>query len=405
MEYRLVARRVIVVQYAGDYRAADRLARESGAETYYGHRHVLDTLAAIAGRGDDVAILCCKAPEAHDEYLPSGVRVIGMADPVRWNGPEPMAVIEDFAPTHMIVLGPMPAYIRLAIRRRARLLCIFADSFELGWLRRFVRYGRLASLLRRRQVEWIANHGINACVSLARLGVPAARIVPWDWPQVRAPEDLPARPCAPDDPVIFFAGQISERKGVRDLVTAIAILKRRGVSMRAEIAGAGDIATFAALAESLGVADRVSFPGLVTNAQVVAGMRGASMVAVTSQHAYPEGLPLTIYEALCARTPIVASDHPMFLRRLEHERTALIYRSGDAEALADAAQRLVADDALFARLSEASAAAWHALHLPVKGGTLLSRWLNDTDEDRAWIAAHRLDSGRYEAQIDGGPGS
>ena len=33
------------------------------------------------------------------------------------------------------------------------------------------------------------------------------------------------------------------------------------------------------------------------------------------------------YEALAARTPIIASDHPMFVGALSHEQTALVYLS------------------------------------------------------------------------------
>jgi len=44
-------------------------------------------------------------------------------------------------------------------------------------------------------------------------------------------------------------------------------------------------------------------------------MRSADAIVIPSRHEYPEGLPLTIYEALAARTPIVASDHQCFSAR------------------------------------------------------------------------------------------
>ena len=40
-------------------------------------------------------------------------------------------------------------------------------------------------------------------------------------------------------------------------------------------------------------------------------MSAHDIVIVPSRHDYPEGLPMTIYEALAMRTPLVVSDHPM----------------------------------------------------------------------------------------------
>jgi glycosyltransferase involved in cell wall biosynthesis len=389
--------RILFVQYSGDYLAAHRLAETSGTETYFGHRYVLETLAAIAGRFGETAILCCRAPGDYDERLPSGVRVIGVGEGTAWNGRAVQAIVAEFAPTHLVILGPLTAFIRQATRLRVRTLCVFADSFELGRLRLFVRYGLIGRLLRHPTIEWFGNHGVMACRSLARLGVPERRIVPWDWPHVRRPHDLPPKTGVPAEHSIFYAGLVSERKGVRDLILAIAALKARGARVRADIAGGGEVETFRALALAEGVADQVSFLGTIPNAEVFDRMRRAALVAVTSQHAYPEGLPLTIYEALCARTPIVASDHPMFAAALNDGDSALIYRAGDHRQLAAAIERALGDDALYASLSAASAAAWEAIQLPVTWGDLVTRWLGDAPGDRGWLGDHSLASGRYAA--------
>ena len=65
--------RVMLVQYAGDYRAAYRLGQQSGAETYYGHRYVLAQLEAIQAQLGPAAILCCRSPEAYQLTLPRGL--------------------------------------------------------------------------------------------------------------------------------------------------------------------------------------------------------------------------------------------------------------------------------------------------------------------------------------------
>jgi glycosyltransferase involved in cell wall biosynthesis len=135
---------------------------------------------------------------------------------------------------------------------------------------------------------------------------------------------------------------------------------------------------------------------VIANEDVPVTMRAADAVIIPSRHEYPEGLPLTIYEALAARTPIIASDHPMFRGALAHEETALVFPAGDVGALADAIRRLTTDAALYALLSENSERAWEALQLPVAWGELIERWLAD---DQDWLREHRFNSGRYREQI------
>ena len=77
--------------------------------------------------------------------------------------------------------------------------------------------------------------------------------------------------------------------------------------------------TFAALAKTLHVDDRVGFSGLLGHDAVLAHMRDAAVVVVPSHHDYAEGFPMTIYETLCSRTPLVASDHPVAIERAESE--------------------------------------------------------------------------------------
>jgi glycosyltransferase involved in cell wall biosynthesis len=121
-------------------------------------------------------------------------------------------------------------------------------------------------------------------------------------------------------------------------------------------------------------------------------MREHDAVLVPSRHAYPEGLPMTIYEALCARTPLLVSDHPMFAGKVVHETSALVFRASDPLSLAQQATRLSRDAELYKRLSCESAAAWQALQCPVTWGELLTRWLRNTENDHRWFVEHSLAS-------------
>jgi glycosyltransferase involved in cell wall biosynthesis len=393
--------RILLVQYAGDYREAYQRLQESGTETYHGHRYVLDQLAQLRRTsGGEVAILCCNGPSTYNEVLPTGLRVIAAGPRRDLLGRKVQEIVSEFDPTHLVFLSPMAGLIRWATLRQRRVMCMFADSFEISALRRFLRFGRLGAALSHPRVELIANHGVNACLSLAKIGVESDKIVPWDWVHTRRPGDFLPKTWTPGGTAtLTYVGTVSERKGVGDLITGVSVIRRRGTPVRLRIAGAGQIDRFKALAASLNVAGDVEFLGLVSNHEAFTLMRNSTVVMVPSQHAYPEGLPLTIYEALCTRTPIVASDHPMFRGRLLHGRSGMVYRAGDPEALADCVEMLLQDPALYANISCAAEAAWQDLQIPAKWGEILLRWLRSDIEDQRWLEAHRLREGLYEEQI------
>jgi len=381
--------RLLIVQFAGDFREAWRLREETGTETYYGHGYILDQLAGFAAEFGEAAFLCALA-EPYSERLPSGATVIGAGgNPYR--DPKPVIdAIARFAPTHLIVHGPMTPLLRWGMRRGLAVGCVMADSFHANPLRRWWQFGRLAHWLNDPAVTLVANHGVNAAQGLTRLGVRADKVIAWDFPHQRTPEQQPVRATRGGRACdLLYVGSVEEKKGVGDLIEAVARLRVR-FDARLRIAGSGKLDTFRAQAAKLGVAEHVTFLGLVPNAQVPALMREADLVVVPSRHAFPEGLPLTLYEALASRTPTVASDHPMFAGHLIDGESAAIFRAGDGEALAERIAAVLEDSALYARLSQGSAGAWHRMQLPVKWGEMIRRWVRGTPDDRAWLAAHTL---------------
>jgi hypothetical protein len=114
----------------------------------------------------------------------------------------------------------------------------------------------------------------------------------------------------------------------------------------------------------------VEFCGQAPNSAVCDAMRQADVVLVPSRHSYAEGLPLTIYEALRARTPIVASDHPMFAGILVDDASAKVFRAGDVQALAAALRSLMADRDLYECLSRNAQDCWEQIQIGHQvGGT------------------------------------
>jgi glycosyltransferase involved in cell wall biosynthesis len=304
-------------------------------------------------------------------------------------------------PTHLVARSPIAPLLRWGLERRVRTLPLLATSFPrtglLGWL----RYRRVGAVLNRKAIQWVGNHQRNSARALVRIGVDPAKIVPWDWPPDVTPRDFPAKKAAPGAGALrlFYAGRVQETKGIGDCLRALVLLRNRGLDVSLSVAGPGETDAYRALASALGVAHHVSFLGRIRHRDVVEQMHRHDVVLVPSQHAYPEGLPLTIYDAFCSRSPLIASDHPMFRGQVVDGETALVFRASDPDSLAACVDRLASDHALYARLSADSLAAWERLQIPVRWGDLLERWLRNSAEDRRWLAQHSLASGRYEERV------
>lgn len=390
--------RLLIVQYAGDYRQAYYTLAQDGAETYYAQRYSVELLAEYKQWCQEVATLIFKTDEFYDETLPNGVRSIGagcMHRPI--DDQQILDIVQKFQPTHLILRTPHASLLNWAIRNRVRCLVTLADSFQANKPKQWLKNLLLGRLLNHPWIDWVANHGVNSSMSLQSIGVSASKIIPWDWPAIITPTVFaPKTQVAANDHVnLFFAGAITEAKGIGDVLRAIPWLKQRNISVSLKIAGNGEIATFQREATRLGIEDAIEFLGLVPHHNIVNLMRAADVVLIPSRHEYPEGLPMTIYEALCSRTPIVASDHPMFRGRLQHEESALIFPQGNSTALGNCIDRLVFSPPLYERLSVTSEDAWNKIQIAVKWGDIVERWLVDSPDNRRWLAERCLNAELY----------
>ncbi|HEY9863856.1 MAG TPA: glycosyltransferase, partial [Candidatus Obscuribacterales bacterium] len=311
--------RLLIVQYGGDYREAVKRFAAGGEETYYGQKYSVDAVAKFGEKADEVATLCCLTEHPYNERLENGVCAIGTGFTRKIQDQKLLGLVKEFQPTHLILRTPNTAMIRWAIQSKLKILMMLADSFNSKGLRDKIRYYQLAKLLNNSQIDWVGNHGVTSGLSLANIGVNPNKIIPWDWPYEMTPNLFPAKNLQLNQETyeIFYVGLVIESKGVGDVIKAIAQLKTQGLSIRLKIAGKGDIESFKNQVRDLKIENSVEFLGLVPNKTIVPLMREADLVVVPSRHEYGEGFPKSINEALYSRTPIVASDHPMFLQKLK----------------------------------------------------------------------------------------
>lgn len=392
-------KRLLFIQFAGDYREAVKRFSQDGEETYYAQKYSVNVVAEAGKLVDEVSTLCCMTDNYYDEVLENGVRAIGAGFKDKIHTPRLIQLIESYQPTHIVIRAPLRGVIRWSIQHNLKVLLTLADSFGVRGLKTLFQNYQLSQLLNHKQVDWVGNHGITASKSLYKIGVDAKKVIPWDWPHPVSPSQFPIKRLSPEKGLwtLVYVGGIQFTKGFGDILTAISTLRRKGLPIELKAAGMGDIERFIEKCHELEISECVSFLGSVPNREVIALMRDADLVLVPSRHEYPEGFPMTIYEALCSRTPLIVSDHPMFLDTLIHEVNALIFPAGNAIALAESIERLLSSPELYARLSTASCETWQSLQLAAKWGDIIHHWLGDTEADREWLQSCSLAS-QGEAQ-------
>jgi glycosyltransferase involved in cell wall biosynthesis len=151
---------------------------------------------------------------------------------------------------------------------------------------------------------------------------------------------------------IVTVANLRREKAHEVLLQAAARLTPKYPSLRFVIAGDGPrAAELRAMAEGLGLADRVDFLGHVEDVPAV--LAGADAFVLPS---LSEAFPNAAIEAMAAGLPVVASAVGGLLDLIDSGRTGLLTPAGDAGALATAIEQLVADPARAARLGASARA-------------------------------------------------
>ena len=152
---------------------------------------------------------------------------------------------------------------------------------------------------------------------------------------------------------VVFAGRLSRDKGAHVAVEAFGRIVDRHPAARLLIAGDGEeVGRLAALAAPLG--DRVRLLGRLAEDDVRTLMAGArALVAPVIPRLRPEGAGITAIEAALVGRPVVVSDDRALREFVDRSGGGLVVPPDNAEALANALDRLLADDELAARLGEA----------------------------------------------------
>lgn len=172
----------------------------------------------------------------------------------------------------------------------------------------------------------------------------AGRVAALFHPDFRfSPAAAPARAAGPLR--VLFMGRLMAYKGLDLFVAGAEQAKARGADLAVTILGAGEIGALRPRLEALN-AEIVN--RWVSDAEMDAALARCDVVAATYREASQSGV---VAAAFGAGRPVLATPVGALAEQIGHERTGLIAVRTDADAVADALERLARDPALVQSLA------------------------------------------------------
>jgi colanic acid/amylovoran biosynthesis glycosyltransferase len=154
------------------------------------------------------------------------------------------------------------------------------------------------------------------------------------------------------DRIVCVASLVA-KKGHSDLIDALALLAGRRPGVVLELIGDGP-----------------ERDGILRRAALVRA-RAFALPSVRLPSGRMEGIPVALMEAMASGVPVVATRLSGIPELVQDGVTGLLVEPNDPEGLADALDRLLADDALSAELAQAARRlVERAFNLPVEAGRL-----------------------------------
>jgi glycosyltransferase involved in cell wall biosynthesis len=245
----------------------------------------------------------------------------------------------------------MPVAWLVAKLRRRPVVFWYPDVLIGSW--RGGRFGRLGAAgewaerrLLRLPVDRFIAISDTVAGKLADHGVPRERIdvVPCGFEPEAVEQAMAEAKRDPRAPVIVVVGRLVPYKRVDVVVSAVAALADLHPKLRLAVVGQGpEQPALAALAARLGVGDRVDFHGFVPQHEEVLALVARSTALVSASEI--EGFGINVLEAMALGVPFVVADTPVFREVTAEGTGGLLFRTGNAQDLADKLARLLDDPA------------------------------------------------------------
>ena len=185
---------------------------------------------------------------------------------------------------------------------------------------------------------------------LAKRGLDAHRIH-VSHPGIDRPDEEPDV-TTPRQRRVTYVGRLEAYKKVDILLRAMKKLESRWPDTEIFIVGRGpEHSGLEDLARELGLSDRTHFTGFVTNAERDEILSSSRVCVCPSEK---EGWGLTVIEANATGTPVVATDADGLRDSVRDGETGFLVQDEDVEGFAESIGRLLDDETLARRMSQAA---------------------------------------------------
>lgn len=189
----------------------------------------------------------------------------------------------------------------------------------------------------RTALNLLYEHGLRVPAQVISNGIDLRKYTPGEPDEaVRSRLGVPA-----DLPLILSVNRLSPEKRIDVLIDAMALLKEQAHLV---IAGTGpEDAGLRAQVEKLGLGEKTSFPGFVSDADLVGLYRLASIFAIPSEGDLQS---LATMEAMACGLPVVAADAYALPELVHHEQNGFLFPRGKSDEMASYLDRLLSNPTL-----------------------------------------------------------
>ncbi|QVQ53954.1 glycosyltransferase [Spiractinospora alimapuensis] len=198
-----------------------------------------------------------------------------------------------------------------------------------------------------RAAQLLKEQGFAGEVEAVSCGIDLSRFHPREGQRAWARRRL----RLPDRPTIVFVGRLDPEKRIDEIIRALPFLAEHHDAQLALVGTGQCRASLAALAQSLGVTDRVRFLGFVPDEELPFAYSAADAFAIAS---VAELQSIATLEAMATGLPIVAAE-AMALGHLVHPgHNGFLYPPGDVESLTLSLSEILGDPERQASMGAAS---------------------------------------------------
>jgi glycosyltransferase involved in cell wall biosynthesis len=193
-------------------------------------------------------------------------------------------------------------------------------------------------------MKWLQRHSVTTPVTVIPTGVSNGAMI--DRAEARMNLGV-----APDERILLYVGRIAQEKNLGTLFESVAMAFREDPRLRLWLVGDGPYREEArAMVRALGIGDRVRFVGFVPREEVDPYYAAADLFVFTS---VTETQGLVVQEAMAFGLPAIVAVGGGASASVEHGVNGFIVKN-EAQEVTTHIQRVLADDHLYARLSEAA---------------------------------------------------